>query len=236
MAFADLHIHLLFGVDDGAADEEEMRMILDEAYADGTRVICATPHFHPGYFGANRDDADAAFSRLTEYAAGYEDLRIYIGNELRYSPGCLGWLEEGMCRTINGGRNILVDFLEDDDADYIVSSVFKLLNAGYIPVLAHAERYENFHRDMREVLYLKESGVIIQVDAHSPFGGWGRGSKKRSRKILESCIADVVASDAHNTGSRPPQMSLCYNYVAEKCGTEYADDVFWHNPLKIISG
>ena len=31
MAFADIHIHLLFGVDDGAKDEEEMHAILDVA-------------------------------------------------------------------------------------------------------------------------------------------------------------------------------------------------------------
>ena len=27
MALADIHIHLLFGVDDGAKDEDEMRLI-----------------------------------------------------------------------------------------------------------------------------------------------------------------------------------------------------------------
>ena len=51
MALADIHIHLLFGVDDGAKDEDEMHAILDAAYQAGTRVLCCTPHFHPGYFG-----------------------------------------------------------------------------------------------------------------------------------------------------------------------------------------
>lgn len=50
MALADIHIHLLFGVDDGAKDEDEMHAILDAAYQAGTRVLCCTPHFHPGYF------------------------------------------------------------------------------------------------------------------------------------------------------------------------------------------
>lgn len=64
MALADIHIHLLFGVDDGAKDEDEMHAILDAAYQAGTRVLCCTPHFHPGYFGDNYDKVNAAFKRL----------------------------------------------------------------------------------------------------------------------------------------------------------------------------
>ena len=44
MGLADIHIHLLFGVDDGAKDEDEMHAILDAAYQAGTRVLCCTPH------------------------------------------------------------------------------------------------------------------------------------------------------------------------------------------------
>lgn len=42
MIYTDLHIHLLCGVDDRAKNEEQMREIVDAAYADGTRAICAT--------------------------------------------------------------------------------------------------------------------------------------------------------------------------------------------------
>mgnify|MGYP000379279361 CR=1 FL=1 len=67
MGLADIHIHLLFGVDDGAKDEDEMHAILDAAYQAGTRVFCCTPHFHPGYFGDNYDKVNAAFKRLSSY-------------------------------------------------------------------------------------------------------------------------------------------------------------------------
>ena len=67
MGLADIHIHLLFGVDDGAKDEDEMHAILDAAYQAGTRVLCCTPHFHPGYFGDNYDKVNAAFKRLSSY-------------------------------------------------------------------------------------------------------------------------------------------------------------------------
>lgn len=234
MNYADIHTHLLCGVDDGAKTEQEMREVLDAAYADGTRIICATPHFHPGFFGDNRNTVADAFTKLNNYAKKYNDLQLCLGNELRYSSNCIDWLSKGNCMTLNGSRYVLVDFLESDDAEYIVNSVLRLLNAGYIPVLAHAERYENFHRDMREISYLQECGVVIQVDAQSPFGGWGRSSKQISRRIIESYLADVIASDAHNVLDRPPQMSTCYDYVVNKCGEEYAERIFLKNPLDIL--
>lgn len=232
--YADIHIHLLYGVDDGAVDEREMYEILDAAYADGSRVICATPHFHPVYFGDNISETQTAFDALKLYAGKYDDLQLYSGNELRYSQNCIEFLKNGTCRTLNGTKYVLVDFLENDGADYIVSSVLKLLNAGYIPVLAHAERYAKFHSDCSEIRFLKEHGAVIQVDAQSPFGGWGYGSKIRSRKILKLCLADVVASDAHDTSYRPPQMGNCYDYVSRKCGEEYAKLIFWDNPIRIV--
>lgn len=234
MTFADIHIHLLCGADDGAENEEQMRKILDAAYADGTRIICATPHFHPGYFGDNRAAVEAAFEKLKAYAEKYEDLKLYLGNELRYSPNCLDWLQSGECRTINGSRYLLVDFAENADEDYIVTSVLKLLNAGYKPILAHTERYESFHRDLGEIQRLKECGVLIQLDAQSPFGGWGKGAKKRSKKLLEHYLVDLVASDAHDTFERPPQMSECFNYVANKYGADYANSIFLKNPCDIV--
>lgn len=234
MKFVDLHIHLLYGSDDGAKDEKKMREILDAAYADGTRIICATPHFHPGFFGDNRERSAAAFDRLKEYAKKYDDLTLCLGNELRFSPGCVGWLEKGQCRTLNQSHYVLVDFLENEKADIIMEAMFKILNTGYHPVLAHVERYEKFHHDLREVKALKEMGVLLQIDAWSPFGGWNFGSKMRSRRLLKEGYADLVASDAHDIDKRPPQMSTCYRYVIEKCGKEYAQQLFWGNPIKIL--
>lgn len=235
MFFADLHIHLLYGVDDGAEDESTMQKMLDAAYAGGTRVICATPHFHPGFFGDNREAADIAFTKLLQYAKKYSDLKLFFGNELRYSQSCLDWLNSEACKTLNGGRCVLLDFAENADAELIVTSALKLLNAGYAPILAHAERYEKFHRDMREICRLHDCGALIQIDGQSPFGGWGRGSKKRSRKIIKNCLADIIASDAHNVSDRPPQLDRCYGYVRNKCGEEYAEQIFWKNPMAVLS-
>lgn len=234
MTFADTHIHLLCGVDDGAKNDEQMQDMLDLAYADGTRLVCATPHFHPGYFGNNGTEIDVAFKKLKAYADKYRDLNLYLGNELRYSPNCFEWLKSGACRTINDSRYLLVDFAASEDNELIVRSMLKLINAGFTPILAHAERYDHFHRDMREVYRLKECGVVIQLDAQSPFGDWGRGAKKRSKDLLQQHLVDLVASDAHDTIIRPPQLKNSYNFIEKKYGSDYANKIFLKNPCRII--
>lgn len=55
MTYSDMHIHALYGVDDGAKTEEMMLAMVDAEYQDGVRFFCLTPHYHPGYFGDNRD-------------------------------------------------------------------------------------------------------------------------------------------------------------------------------------
>ena len=42
--FVDLHAHFLPAVDDGAKTTEEALAILSDCYAQGTRLIVATPH------------------------------------------------------------------------------------------------------------------------------------------------------------------------------------------------
>ena len=89
MNYADIHMHALFGVDDGPATEKEMFQIMDAAYEDGARLICLTPHFHPGYFGDNRSKTESAFRILLDYEhTAHPDLKLYLANELRYSRSC----------------------------------------------------------------------------------------------------------------------------------------------------
>ena len=235
MLFADIHNHILFGVDDGARSEAEMYQIIDASYTDGVRHLCFTPHYHPAFFGEHQEQIAAAFELAKGYAAQrYTDLALYLGNELRYERSCVEWLEQGRCRTLNGTKYLLVDFLYPEAAETILDAMLRVLNAGYTPVLAHVERYEKFHRDLREIDRLKSWGVILQVDAQSLLGGLGHGSKVRSRRLLDAGAVDLIASDAHDLTSRPPQLRRCFEFVRRKYGENYAQHLFWEEPLRLL--
>ena len=234
MSLTDIHIDALFGVDDEAKTEEEMNAIIDASYSDGVRTLCLTPHFHPGYFGDNNAKAFTAFQLLSEHVKKEcPEMSIYLGNELRYSRGCLSWLADGSCRTLNKTRFVLVDFQEAEDRLALLGGTGKLLSAGYVPILAHAERYRNLN--FRDLYSLRADGVLIQMDAQSIFRSFGFGAQHRCKRMLAEHLIDIVASDAHNLKNRPPLLSICYSYIAKRHGVKYADAICAENALHILT-
>lgn len=233
MIFADIHIHALFGVDDGARNKNTMFKMIDDAYKNGTRVMCLTPHFHPGYYKSNHQKADESFGILSEYAKEkYPDLMLYLGNELHYSKDCVSWLEEGICRTLNNTRYVLCDFDDIQDAETIVKGMHKLLNAGYIPILAHAERYKRLK--LSHVGELVKSGVKIQIDMQSITGEFGFFIKRMANAILSARLAELVCSDAHDLEKRPPGLNECYQHLYKKFGKLYTRALLYDNAVKIL--
>ena len=233
MTYSDIHTHMLSGTDDGAGSEEEMRRLVDAAYADGTRHLWLTPHFHPGYFGDNREKADTAFAALSAYAREtYPDLILHRGNELYYSRDCLSWLEAGLCRTMNDTRFVLVDFSERAEAARIHKGLGRLLNGGYIPILAHAERYT--HLNIAAIRELKHNGVLVQINAQSPFRLFGFRAQRQVKALLGEGLVDFVASDTHDLRRRPPQITRCHQYIVRKYGAAYADALCRDNALRLL--
>lgn len=236
--FADIHVHALYGVDDGAKDPEEMKGMISEAYSQGIRYLCFTPHFHPGYYGRNTERSFAIFSEAREYAKKeYPDLNLYLGNELHYEKGCAAWVNGGECRSLNGTGYVLVDFSSSVPKDTVFKGIRELLGSGYHPIIAHAERYSSlFSFGSGSLLELKSMGALIQIDAGSLFSEFGFFAKIRSKKMLKTGLADLVSSDGHGIKDRPIEIKKAYEYISGAYGSEYADELCKNNPLRVLEG
>lgn len=235
MQFADIHIHALFGCDDGAKSPGDMKKMIEAAYVDGTRYMCLTPHYNPGYFGDNLKKSEESFKLLFEYTKKkYPQLKVALGNELRYNPGCEEWLSAGKCRCMNSSKYVLVDFFEEEEKKVIAKGIDNFLNSGYIPILAHAERYKKVRGDIDFLKELKYKGAYIQIDTRTVFGDFGFGSRRFCKKILRNHIADFVSSDAHGLKIRPPQMGKAFRYIAKRYGSQYAESICYKNAVNMI--
>ena len=209
--------------------------MLDAAYLDGTRYLCLTPHFHPGYYGNNQEKSRLSFERLRDYAQKhYTDLTLTLGNELHYERGCVSWLEDEKCRSLNDTKYVLIDFRSDETKYNISDGLDSLLRAGYTPILAHAERYDKIRNDQKFLSKYKRSGILIQVNAGSLFGVFGLKASRAAKKLIKSKLADFLSSDAHDLEARAPGLKEAYKYIESKCGKDYADAICFSNAHRLI--
>ncbi len=235
--FTDIHCHILYGVDDGTDSYENMINMLDFAYADGIRCICATPHFNHAFYGDNIKDAKQRFSELEAAAKDkYPDMKLYFGCEIFYHNECLSLLESGMCPTLAGTKYLLCDFLSTVDAYTVAQAIKGFISFGFRPILAHTERYRFLSSSVKNIRLLSEAGAIIQINAPSVIGKNSLFEKRTSRKLIKQGLCDIISTDAHNLTDRTFCMKECSVYLKKHYGELLCAQLMNDNAQAILHG
>lgn len=233
--FFDLHSHMLCGVDDGAADAEEMYAMLKMAYEDGTRAVCLTPHYSPYLFGDTLEQSEKSFAMLASYAKKhYPDMHLYLGHELGYHGQCIEALNEGFCRSLANSRYVLVDFPENVGFFEIQKAMNHLQQAGYQPILAHTERYRCLYTRLKWIEEFVSLGGKVQINASSAVGASGVGARLMWKKLVKKKLAHIVSSDGHNLTTRRPRISVCMETLKKYCDPRYIRDLTWNNACHVV--
>ena len=233
MKLIDIHSHILPYMDDGAKDMDMTLEMLRTARADGITDIIATPHYKAGRF---KGDAMRAGELLEEIRCLMKkeniDMNLYPGNEIYYRSELEDKLVSGALSTLNGSGYVLVEFSPLDDFIHIRNAMEDILGMGYVPVLAHAERYQCMTKYPEHVRELKEMGCDIQVNADSVTGEIGFKVKWFVHKLLKEYLVDYIGTDAHGIDKRKPAMKKCAELLYRKYDKNYADALLFRNAEK----
>ncbi len=236
MTYADIHCHILSGVDDGAKTPDIMYRMLDTAYADGVRALCATPHFYPEIFGDNAEKSQRTFQLLRAYAEKkYPDMTLSLGNELGYHLSWRAAVLSGACRLI-GDRYLLVDFPADRSYYELCYAMNDLISVGIPIILAHTERYLALYNEYDQILDWCHRGVLLQINASAFFKKRPLKHRLHVKRLISRCPIAMIASDGHNMGSRLPVLSHVAEYVTKKYGEDRASFWLWGAPNRILQG
>lgn len=230
----DIHCHILPQVDDGSADIEMTRRMLQTAWSEGIDTIIATPHYHP-VRGKNDIQAWRKAYHMTQQIAGEIDprMRILAGCELLYRQGAEDLLREGILWTMAGSRYVLTEFPSDSGGRYITDSLKSLRRNGFYPILAHAERYPDL-ADPERIGHLIDAGVYIQVNADTVVRSKSLLHGRFIRTLLKKRYVHFVSTDAHDDRRRPPLMRECKAYITKWCGASYARELCEANAHSIF--
>ena len=236
MVYTDIHSHILCGVDDGAENEQMMYDMLDMAYRDGTRELCLTPHYNPVYYGHNDKRAARAFEGLCDYAKiYYPDMTLSLGNELGYHTECTEAITKGECRLI-GNRYLLMDFFSETPLFNIKYAMDQMLSEGYNVILAHVERYHALRGEEGLLLDWERRGALFQLDASAFSKDATPRMKRWVKRLMTHALVHAVASDAHDTVTRPPMLSEAEAYITQRFGGDLALLLLSEIPKRIIRG
>lgn len=231
----DIHCHILPGLDDGAENLEQSTNMIKIAYEDGIRKIIATPHYHIGRPIADSNERKEALGRLQDVIGDLGlDITVYAGNEIYYFSEAMDKLNDELINTMAGSRCILIEFDPGSEYTRIQKAVSESVINGYVPIIAHIERYICITDNIKRCEELVKMGALIQVNAQSTMGVSGKTIQKFIKKILKKHLVSFIASDAHSDVKRRPILCECYKYIQKKFNEDYAREIFYENPMKII--
>lgn len=231
----DLHCHLLPGIDDGAKDLDAALEMARMAVADGITIVACTPHILPGVYNNSGPSIIAATARLQhEIDQAGIPLQLVSGADVHIAPDLAARLGEGLALTINRSRYLLLEPPHHVLPPRMEDHVFGLQTAGYVPIITHPERLswiENHYPLIRRLVY---SGNLMQLTAGSLMGRFGRRPRYWAERMLDDGLCHLLATDAHNSKQRAPQMSDAREFVARRLGAEEATNLVLRRPQAIL--
>lgn len=233
----DFHNHLIPGVDDGAADAEQAAAGLATFLEQGVDTVVATPHVN----GSLTTSPAALAERLAEIDAGWAELEaaardsgvaVHRGAEIMLDVPAPD-LSDPRLR-LAGTPSVLVEFPFMNVPPNALQALFELRMAGWMPVLAHPERYANAARDLADAAEWRRMGAALQVNAGSLLGRYGKPASALAWGLVEHGLASYLSSDYHARGRCP--VAECRAELERRGGEHQARLLMEENPRRMLEG
>jgi protein-tyrosine phosphatase len=233
----DFHNHLMPGVDDGAQSPEESRAALAAMAAEGVTTLITTPHVdaslvsRPELLQARLDELDAAWAVLEE-VAGEAPVRVLRGAEMALDTPSPDFSDSRL--RLAGTPFVLVEFAYMTVPPHAAGVLQRIRDGGWIPVVAHPERYSAMAQGADPALAWRRAGALLQINGASLLGRYGPEAKRTAEQILARGWADYVCSDFHSrTG---PWVTRYRQWLVEHGGEEQAELLMSVNPQRLLQG
>lgn len=194
----DIHSHLLPGIDDGARTFEDTLRLTKALQGFGVSQFITTPHIIHYVWDNTHDQI---LSKKETTVAELEKNKISIP----FSAAAEYLMDDQFVRLFQSGElltlkdnYVLVEMSYINAPIQLYSILFDLQVAGYIPVLAHPERYLFYHNNFREYEKLKRAGCLFQLNLLSVVGYYGAEITKIAEQLLSKGMYTYVGSDVHH--------------------------------------
>lgn len=205
----DIHTHIIYGVDDGSDSKETSIYLLNQAKKNGIDKILLTPHQNE-----EMKRSDDLKNKFISFKEEFKDFNIdyYLGSEIYYYSNMINDLDNNELLTLNNTKYILVEFSTNLKTE-IANIIYDLKIRGYIPIVAHIERYGYLTFDDYDEI--KSNGGLIQINSRS---FENKIYKKIIKYLMKNKMVDYISSDCHNQ-----RRDISFDYVKKIIKKKYKD-------------
>ena len=195
---ADMHSHLIPGIDDGAKTVEESIELIRILHGLGYSKLITTPHIMSDYFRNTPENINEGLA-VVRAALEAENIPVEISAAAEYyiDDGFIRKLEEEKLLTI-GDNYLLTEVSYINPPDNVEQVFFRAMVLGYKPILAHPERYPFWYRNLEQYSRFYEMGVTLQLNMNSLAGYYGPDAKKIGEKLIDMGIICALGTDMHH--------------------------------------
>ncbi len=195
----DIHNHVLPGIDDGAAEMAQSQILLQGLASVGFQEVIATPHIAAGIYMNTDKTISPAYASIQD--AAWEEKQMLKGFAAEYM------LDDYFDRQIDRGllclpnpeqkKYVLVEFPYMDLPLHWHDSIFSMRRAGYLPILAHPERYAYIKPSVMLERF-RGTGLLFQLNLLSLSGYYGKEVMKLAHFYMKEGLYDLAGSDVHH--------------------------------------
>lgn len=234
----DCHSHIIYDVDDGCVLIEDSINTIKNLKSLGFNKIVVTPHYLKGSnFVKNNKEKKEKLNILKEKLKEENiDVELFLGNEIYIVDDIDDLIMGKEATTINKSRYILIELPLYNKINNVEDTLYELKIKGYIPVIAHPERYSYFQKNYKEIDSLLEMGVLFQSNYGSIIGNYGKDAIKLIEYLLKNDMVTFMATDIHR-----PNSSIIENFplikkkIVSIIGEEKFNKISNDNILKMIN-
>ena len=232
----DLHTHILPNVDDGAVSLEDALHMAQLALESGVYQIVATPHYNCAN-SATYEEIEHSYMVLCD-ALEYEQLplKLLLGMEIFADDDLPRKLVKKEVRTYPNSKYFLVEFDMDESVDYFERILEQCVEEGFLPVIAHPERYDAVWESPEIANDWCKKGYGVQVNRDSLLGKFGQRAYECADYLVKHGWANCIASDAHAPYMRSTYWRESLQFLLRTYGQRNMMLYLKNNPERILQG
>ena len=198
---ADMHSHLLPGIDDGAEDIGDSLELIKGMRELGYKKLITTPHVMWDMYKNSHEIIKEKLA-LVQQAVKEANIDVEITAAAEY------FLDEHVEELLRNkeplltikDNMVLTEFSMAFPSMNIKEIIFEMHMQGYQTIIANPERYIYLERNKDFYTELRDSGCYFQLNILSMSGHYGRSVVELAQYLLKNGFYNLIGTDLHHSG------------------------------------